>query len=300
MISFFRMIKFAAQHFFRNFGLSVVSIIILLLALISVNMFFGFNYVADRAIQTVQDKIDLSLYFYQGIEESEIAHVQEYLNALSTVKSTELVSAEQVLANFQEKHKDNPDMMRSLTEVGGNPFGAMLILKVNSIEDYNSVIASLNSDVFNKLIEKRSYENHETAIRQLESFSRNVKIGLLAFTLLFIFISMLIVYNTVKVMIYNHREEIQIMKLVGASNKFIRWPFMIEGMFSVLIAVALTIFIVYPFLLKFIQMYFSGLNVDVLSYFQTNFYLIFGGQLLGALLLNTFSSSIAVGRYLNR
>ncbi|HPL93452.1 MAG TPA: permease-like cell division protein FtsX, partial [bacterium] len=230
----------------------------------------------------------------------EITHVQEYLNSLNTVKSTELVSADQVLANFQEKHKDNPDMMRSLTEVGGNPFGAMLILKVNSIDDYNSVMASLNSDVFNKLIEKRSYENHETAIRKLESFSGNIKIGLLAFTLLFIFISMLIVYNTVKVMIYNHREEIQIMKLVGASNKFVRWPFIIEGMFAVMLAMVLTILIVYPFLLKFIQMYFADLNVDVLGYFQANFYLIFGGQFLGALLLNMFSSSVAVGRYLDR
>lgn len=294
------MIKFAAQHFFRNFGLSVVSIIILLLALVSVNIFLGFNYVADRAIQTVQDKIDLSLYFYQGIEESEIAHVQEYLNSLSTVKSTELLSADQVLENFKTKHQANPDMLRSLTEVGDNPFGAMLILKVNSMDDYNTIINSLDSDVFNKLIEKRSYDNHETAIRKLESIASNVKIALLAFTLLFIFISMLIVYNTVKVMIYNHREEIQIMKLVGASNRFIRWPFVIEGMFAVLFSVALTILIVYPFLLKFLQMYFADLNVDVLSYFQANFYFIFGGQLLGALLLNMFSSSIAVGRYLNR
>jgi len=294
------MIKFAAQHFFRNFGLSVVSIIILLLALVSVNIFLGFNYVADRAIQTVQDKIDLSLYFYQGIEESEIAHVQEYLNSLSTVKSTELLSADQVLENFKTKHQANPDMLRSLTEVGDNPFGAMLILKVNSMDDYNTIINSLDSDVFNKLIEKRSYDNHETAIRKLESIASNVEIALLAFTLLFIFISMLIIYNTVKVMIYNHREEIQIMKLVGASNRFIRWPFVIEGMFAVLFSVALTILIVYPFLLKFLQMYFADLNVDVLSYFQANFYFIFGGQLLGALLLNMFSSSIAVGRYLNR
>lgn len=300
MISFFRMIKFAVQHFFRNFGLSVVSIIILLLALISVNVFLGFNYVADQAIKTVQDKIDLSLYFYKDIDAGEIVHIQEYLNSLSTVKSTELISADQVLENFKVKHKDNPDMLRSLTEVGENPFGAMLILKVNSMDDYNDVINSLNSDVFSKLIERRSYENHETAIKKLESIARNVKIGLLAFTLLFIFISMLIVYNTVKVMIYNHREEIQIMKLVGASNRFVRWPFVIEGMFSVLLAMALTILIVYPFLLKFIQMYFADLNVDVLSYFQTNFYLIFGSQLLVALFLNMFSSSIAVGRYLNR
>lgn len=294
------MIKFAVQHFFRNFGLSVVSIIILLLALISVNVFLGFNYVADQAIKTVQDKIDLSLYFYKDIDAGEIVHIQEYLNSLSTVKSTELISADQVLENFKVKHKDNPDMLRSLTEVGENPFGAMLILKVNSMDDYNDVINSLNSDVFSKLIERRSYENHETAIKKLESIARNVKIGLLAFTLLFIFISMLIVYNTVKVMIYNHREEIQIMKLVGASNRFVRWPFVIEGMFSVLLAMALTILIVYPFLLKFIQMYFADLNVDVLSYFQTNFYLIFGSQLLGALLLNMFSSSVAVGRYLDR
>lgn len=294
------MIKFAVQHFFRNFGLSVVSIIILLLALISVNVFLGFNYVADQAIKTVQDKIDLSLYFYKDIDAGEIVHIQEYLNSLSTVKSTELISADQVLENFKVKHKDNPDMLRSLTEVGENPFGAMLILKVNSMDDYNDVINSLNSDVFSKLIERRSYENHETAIKKLESIARNVKIGLLAFTLLFIFISMLIVYNTVKVMIYNHREEIQIMKLVGASNRFVRWPFVIEGMFSVLLAMALTILIVYPFLLKFIQMYFADLNVDVLSYFQTNFYLIFGSQLLVALFLNMFSSSIAVGRYLNR
>jgi cell division protein FtsX len=194
MISFFRMIKFAAQHFFRNFGLSVVSIIILLLALISVNVFLGFNYVADQAIQTVQDKIDLSLYFYQGIDDNEIVHVQEYLNSLSTVKSTELLSAETVLENFKTKHQDNADMLRSVEEVGNNPFGAMLTLKVNSIDDYNVVIGSLDSDVFNKLIERRSYENHETAIQKLESISSSIKIALLSFTLLFIFISMLIIY----------------------------------------------------------------------------------------------------------
>lgn len=300
MTSFLRIIRFAFQHFFRNFGLSVITIIILLLTLISVNVFIGFNHVTDEVIDMVQDKIDISLYFNKEISSDEVAHVQTYLEALDSVKSIESLGRDDVLAKFQETHQDNEDMLSSLEEVGDNPFGAMLIVKVNTMDDYNYIIQALSGEEFDQLISRRSYDNHEGTIDRIRNIADNVKIGLLAFTLLFVFISILIVYNTVKVMIYNHREEIAIMKLVGASNRFIRWPFVIEGMINVFISVLLVALLVYPFLLQIFQYYFSTLNIDILGYFRDNMLWIFGAQFLGALFLNMISSSLAVNKYLRK
>ena len=283
MISFLRIIKFAFQHFFRNFGLSVITIIILLLTLVSVNVFIGFNHVTDEVINMVQEKIDISLYFNKEISSEEVSHVQDYLTSLDSVKTIELLDQGDVLSKFRETHVDNDDMLKSLDEVGGNPFGAMLIVKVNTMDDYDYVIQALAGEEFDQMISRRSYDNHEGMIQKIKSIADNVKLGLLAFTALFIFISILIVYNTVKVMIYNHREEIGIMKLVGASNRFIRWPFIIEGMFNVVVAMALVTLLVYPFLLQVFQFYFSGINIDII-----------------ALVLNMISSSLAVGKYLRK
>lgn len=300
MTSFFRMIKFAIQHFFRNFGLSVITIIILFLTLISVNVFIGFNYVTDEVVSMVQEKIDISLYFDKEVSNEEIVHVQDYLDGLDYVKSITLLEKEDVLSKFQETHASNEEMLASLDEVKGNPFGAMLIVKVNTMDDYNFVIHALEGEEFERLIERRSYENHEEAIDKIESISDNVTYAIVVFTLMFILISILIVYNTVKVMIYNHREEIRIMKLVGASDRFVRWPFIIEGMINVFISMALVMLVVYPFLLQVFQLYFGSFNIDIMGYFRENFLLIFGIQFLASLLLNMISSALAVGKHLNK
>lgn len=300
MTSFFRMIKFAIQHFFRNFGLSVITIIILFLTLISVNVFIGFNYVTDEVVSMVQEKIDISLYFDKEVSNGEIIHVQDYLDKLDYVKSITLLEKEDVLLKFQETHASNEKMLASLDEVKGNPFGAMLVVKVNTMDDYNYVIHALEGEEFERLIERRSYENHEEAIDKIESISDNVTYAIVVFTLMFILISILIVYNTVKVMIYNHREEIRIMKLVGASDRFVRWPFIIEGMINVFISMALVMLVVYPFLLQVFQLYFGSFNIDIMGYFRENFLLIFGIQFLASLLLNMISSALAVGKHLNK
>lgn len=300
MTSFFRIIKFAFQHFLRNFGLSIITIIILLLTLISVNVFVGFNYLTDEVIDTVQDKVDISLYFNKDITSEEVGHVQEYLQNLDSVKSIASLDRQDVLDRFKETHQDNEEMLKSLEEVGENPFGSILVVKVNTMDDYNYVIQALSGEDFDRLIARRSYDNHQGTIEKIKSIANNVKIGILAFTLLFVLISILIVYNTVKIMIYNHREEIGIMKLVGASNRFIRWPFIIEGMINVFVATLLTVLIVYPFLLKAFNYYFQNLNIDIVNYFTVNALWIFGAQFVGALLLNMISSSLAVGKYLHK
>jgi cell division transport system permease protein len=294
------MIKFAIQHFFRNFGLSVITIIILFLTLISVNVFIGFNYVTDEVVSMVQEKIDISLYFDKEVSSEEIIHVQDYLEKLEYVKSIALLEKEDVLLKFQETHANNEEMLASLDEVKDNPFGAMLVVKVNTMDDYNYVINALEGEEFERLIERRSYENHEEAIDKIESISENVTYAIVVFTLMFILISILIVYNTVKVMIYNHREEIRIMKLVGASDRFVRWPFVLEGMINVFIAMILVMLVVYPFLLQVFQLYFGSFNIDIMGYFRENFLVIFGIQFLAALLLNMISSSLAVGKHLNK
>jgi len=297
----YRSIKFAFQSFFRNFWLSVVTIIILVLTIFSVTTVAGINYIAEKAIESVKDKVDVSVYFKPEVESKEVINVRYRLEELSTVKEVTYVSREEALDKFRERHQDDPVILESIDQLEENPLSATLVIKANNIDDYQSILSFLDNPDYDELIQDKNFDDNEKVINQLSTISNKIEnIGIIV-SVIFVVIAVLIVFNTIRINIYTHREEIGIMKLVGATNWFVRAPFLVESLIYAVLAVIICLAILYPLLgvvAPQVNNFFEGYNLDLVSYFNSNLWQIIGWQLAFAVLLSILSSSIAVGKYL--
>jgi cell division transport system permease protein len=301
LVFIYRTIKFALQGFFRNIWLSLVTIIILVLALFSITLVAGVNMVAKQAIVSVQDKVDVSVYFKPTANEPDILNVRYRLEGLATVKSVSYTSQDEALEKFKAAHADNPRIIESLAQLESNPLGATLIIKAKNINDYPQIMTLLDSPDYQALIQDKNFDDNEKVINRLNSLSDKIQhIGIVV-SIIFIIIAILIIFNTIRINIYTHREEIGIMKLVGASNWFIRAPFLVESFLYAGLAVVFCVVIMYPLLglvAPQLNNFFEGNNVDLVRYFWTNIWKIVGLQFAFAVVLSVFSSGIAIGKYM--
>ncbi|MFH1030772.1 MAG: permease-like cell division protein FtsX [bacterium] len=302
LISLYRVIKFAFQNFWRNIWLSLVTVTILTLTFITISFLLIFNVIAKQSITVIQDKIDISVYFKRDIAEEEITQTQFKLLSMPWTKNIKYISREQALENFKIKHFDNNKLIDILGELDENPLGATLIVTAKDIEGYNKIIDVLNSEEFILKIQntETDFNNYRRAIDRISIITNKVKqIGITA-SIVLALIAVLIVFYTIKIAVYIHKDEIAIMKLVGAGNLFVKAPFLIESILYAILASMLSIIILYP-LLKFVNPhieFFVGADFNLITYFKDNIFIIAGWQLLAAILLNLISSSAALGKYL--
>lgn len=294
-------IIFAIQSFWRNIWLSLATIFIIALTFLSINFLVIINAISDSAITAVKNKVDVSVYFKQDVRESKIAEVKSHIETMPQVEKITYISPDENLKIFKDRRKDDLVIQEVLEELSGNPLGATLIIKAKNLSDYSEILKALDNPAYSNLIEKKGYDDHHAAIDNINIITTNVKNGAWIVTIMFIIIAILIVFNTVRIAIFTHQQEISIMKLVGATNNFIRSPFILENIFSGVIACGIAISVIY-FILSLMQPhlnnFFAGVDVNLIGYFNTNFIIIFGSQLLGIILLNIISSSLALGKYL--
>ena len=300
-LTLFRTIKFALQGFWRNIWLSIVTIVILILTLFSISVVGTVNIIGREAIDSIKEKIDVSAYFKNDVAEDQIFEINYRLESLSQVKSVDYVSKEKALENFKEKHKDDPEIVSSLEELEDNPLGATLVIKANNIEDYEEILNVLEDPDYAEFIQDINYQDNELLIDQLTGITNQIQRIAIIFSGIFIIIAVLIIFNTIRITIYTHREEIGIMKLVGATNWFIRAPFLIESVIYGVLACVIILVILYPLIDVIspqVSKFFAGYEFDLIQYFKDNFWYIAGLQLAFAVVLSVISSSIAVGKYL--
>ena len=301
LISFWRVIKFAWQGFWRNFWLSLATIFIIALTLIIVNFLIIINIITQSAIQSIHDKIDISFYLKNDTAEATIMEMQDFFKTHPQVKEIRYISADEALKNFRNLHKDDRVILESLEELEKNPLSATLIIKAENINDYKELSSIIDNSKYRNNIADKNFKNNELFIEIINNISRKInRAGIIA-TIIFTIIAILITFNTIRMAIYTHREEIGIMKLVGANNIFITIPFVFESVTYALLGVCISVILIYP-VLNFIQPYiadfFKGTEVNLINYFNQNFIIIFGVQLAGIILLNILSSTIAIRRYL--
>lgn len=299
LYSTLRVVKFAVQNIWRNLGLSFMTITILVVTLLSFNVFVGMSAMTRHAVATVKEKIDASIYFAPEATDAQVQEVQEFLRTFPEVKELTLKTRDEVLAAFKEKHKNNPEVMASLDELEGNPFGPTLVITTHEPGQYTTVLAALNTPDLQKIIEGKTFDNNEGFIDRLQLVTRRVEQFMLGITALFLLIAFLIIFNTIRVAIYTQREEISIKKLVGATNWFIRAPFLLDGVaytfVSVGVAVAL-IFGLLGFIDEYIQAVFNA-SFSLITYFRAH-PLIFVYEIIAVLLLTWISSALAMRKYL--
>ncbi|MDA3839592.1 MAG: permease-like cell division protein FtsX [Patescibacteria group bacterium] len=301
ILSLLRAIKFSVQDFYRNIWLSLVTIIIIVLALFSVNMLLTVKVIGDTAVLAIKDKIDVSLFLNTDATEESVFSLKTTISTLAQVEEITYISKDEALADFKEKNKSNPELLESLKQLGKNPLTPTLVIKPKNIDHLDELIANLNK-IEDPIIESRNFTNYKLMLNKINGITDKVSEAGILISMIFVFITLLVVYNSVRVAIYTHKTEIAVMKLVGASNSFVYLPYVFSALIYTIVGLLIIMLIFYPFLTllqPYLATFFIGYNINIVSYFTSNVFQIFGLQFLVASTINVGASLIAVKKYAN-
>jgi cell division transport system permease protein len=294
-----RILKLSLQDIGRNIWLSVVTVTILILALFSINSLFTAQVISQNAIEAVKSKVDINLYLENNANEDEILELKTQVEKMPEVKEVRYVSQQEALISFRQQNEENPEIIQALRELGKNPLSPSLIILPENADNTDTLIANLKA-YQSDIIESRDFNDNTVILEKINNITDSVnQVGMIIIAI-FILTSLLVVYNSIRVAIYTHRREINIMRLVGASTNFIYMPFIASALIYSLVSVIVIIAIFYPFLSllqPYLEVFFMGYNVDILSYFTTHFWSIFGLEFLIVAIINILASLIAVKRY---
>ncbi len=288
-------------NFWRNGWVSLATILIMVITLFTIGSLVFGRAILTNLLNQIQDKVDITIYFKPATAESDIANLRDSVSKLNEVKSVEYVSAEKALEDFKEKHKDNALIMQSLDEINDNPLEAMLNIKAREPSQYEAVAKFLEneSSVSGSVIDKINYYQNQKVIDRLSKIIASAKDLGTAVSVILAIISILITFNTIRLAIYISREEIGVMRLVGASSRFVSGPFIVEGIMYGVISSVIAVVLFYPLVLwlgPLTEGFFGGINL--FSYYVANFGQLFILLLIVGAVLGAISSFIAVRRYL--
>ena len=300
---FKRIIIGGLNGFYRNRTISVSSIFILIITLSIICSILLFKAVFTNSVSQIKSKVDISIYLKKEVTDTSIISIKQKLKNLSEVKEVNFISKEEVLDNFKEKYKNDPSTDKALQEINTNPFGPVFQIIAKDTNDYSKIIAKINEQNLlgeeSKDIEKINYFDLKDSIEKLNNLIAWFDSFGFVMTFIFIIISLMIVYNTTRLAIFTFKDEISIMKLVGASDMYIRGPFIVESILYGFISSIITLSIFYP-ITKYIGtktiVFLGGYNIN--TYFVENIPTIFIILLMSGILVSITSSIFAVRKYL--
>lgn len=295
-----RIIKFSLQDIVRNMSLSIMTVLILILMLLSINTLIVVRVLTDQSISSVKDQIDVSIYFDPAATDEQVKEVRDFVSAMPEVTEEKYLTKDQVLQDFKKTYSGNTEIIESLDELGGNPLGSTLIVKTREPRDYEKIITALSVPEYESIIEAKTFGDTETAIERIETITIQVERFTYALTALFAIIAFVIIFNTIRVAIYTQRAEIGIKKLVGATNWFISGPYFVESLVFSIVSIIISTGVVW-FTLKFLDPYMSVIfesEAVLTNYFTSHILFLLGIQFGTVFLLTLFSSMLAMRRYL--
>ncbi|MBU0476506.1 ABC transporter permease [Patescibacteria group bacterium] len=287
------------KSFSRDKGIVIGTIFIIVVTISLVTSLFILKDLSEFFISSLKEKVDISVYFYEEALEEDIFSVKEDLFKIPEVQGVEYVSRGEALEKFIERYKDDQAKMEALREVGFNPFLASLNIKAAEASQYGAIASFLEDNYSGSLIEKIDYHQRKSVIERIFSISSFIEKAGFALSLFFAFLAILVSFNTIRLAIYNSREEIKVMRLVGASSWFIRGPFLAEGAICGAFAVLVSLLLFSPlsyFLSPGVESLLPGFNL--FSYFLSHFWVILFLQIFVGLGLGVTSSFIAIKKYL--
>lgn len=299
-----RVIKAGFINFWRNGFVSLSSIFVMVITLFVLGSIIFTSVLLNAALIQIKDKVDINVYFVTTAQESDILSIQNSLQALPEVAAATYESSDQVLADFKARHVNDEYTLQALDELQQNPLGAMINIKAKDPSQYASIVSFLNSKSVSSsdglpIIDKINYNQNKVAIDKLSAIiNAGEKLGLFLVILL-VAISILITFNTIRLAIYISRDEISVMRLVGASSKYVRGPFVIVGIMYGVISAILTALLFLPatfYLGKYTESFFTGVNIY--SYYIQHVGPVFLLLLIAGIVIGSISSYLAVRRYL--
>lgn len=294
-----RTFKEALRGFMRNGWLAIATISVLVLSLYVIGVSFVVATTADGILKDIQGKVNISIYFKSDVSEERMMEAKKTLEGFNEIRSVEYVSKDSALEKFKKDNANQKTIMQSLEVIGENPLLASLVVKANDSQQYQAIVDYVNKSEFGSDISNVNYDKYKEKIDKLNGMIVAIRRVGIAMGILFSVIALLITFNTIRITIYTHKQEIEIMRLVGASNLFIRLPFIFEGMLYGIMSSVLSMLILFMSV-KFLTPYVSS-SIPVsnlISVYFGNFWILLGGQIILGSLLGIIGSLLAMSRYL--
>lgn len=294
-------VRESVQNFRRNWVMSLGAVITIYLSLLLVGVFIATGFIVNSVVQSVEDKVTIQIFLKDGAATEDVNALQQVLVNDPLVKGVDYTSKDEALKKFREDMKQSPEIIDQLE---GNPLPASLDVTLNEPRTVEEMVAKIKKDpLFAKVADRpdnpeESLKYGQQIVNRLFAFTRVIRIIQVVFVVMLAVVSLIFINNTIRLAIYARRKEIGIMRLVGASNWFIRTPFLLEGVLQALIGATLAILsivglqaLIIPRLSEALRWLAVSLSGAALA--QISVSLIIGGIVIGLA-----GSWLAMQRYL--
>ena len=305
MVSLKRIIKAGFVNFRRNGVVSWAAVLVVFITLSVITALILLQAVLHFSLNQIKNKVDVTIYFNVKAPEDQILALKNSLVKLPEVAEVSYTSASDALKDFRLRHVNDYPTIAALDEIKENPLGAYLNVRAKEISQYETIANFLKSDNAlvsgsTSIIDKVNYHQNKLVIDRLNGIiSGAQKLGFIV-TLILIVVSVVITFNTIRLTIFFSKEEIGVMRLVGASKMGVRGPFMIEGAIYGIVATFVTLLLFWPLTAWLGRNMTNFLGINMRDYYFSNFLQIFIIILLSGILLGIISSTFAIRKYLNK
>lgn len=303
--NFRRIVRAGFFNFWRNGFVSLSSVLVMTVTLSVIGAIIFMGAILNTSLKEIKSKVGVNVYMVTGATEDETLALKSEIESLPEVDLVTYVSREEALANFKKQHENNEVTLQVLSELGENPLGASLSVRAHDPSQYQTIANFIQEKtVLSKtgvpLVDKVNYTDKALIIDRLTKIISSVEKLSVVVTLVLVILSVLITLNTIRLAIYVSKEEISVMKLVGASSQYVQGPFIVSGVMYGLIAATLTLVVFWPitfWLGGITQDFFIGLNI--FEYYIANFGQFFLIVFGSGIVIGGVSSYIGAKRYLD-
>ncbi|HFC11040.1 MAG TPA: ABC transporter permease [Candidatus Kaiserbacteria bacterium] len=293
-----------AKNFARSGSVSFATVLIMTVTLGIIGALIFLSALLNYTLTGIRNKVDVSVYFVTTATTENITSLQHRLEQLPQVSEVTYTSREKALTEFRARHANDQLTLQALDELGGNPLDASLAIKAKDPSQYESIVDFLNtgpalSSSGTSIIDRINYAQNKSVINRLSlAITATQKVGI-AVVLIFALASIIIAFATVRLAIYTSRDEIAVMRLVGASNAYIRWPFVMTGVLSGIVSAIIVLVLFLPvtwYVGHVTTLWFGGF--DFFAYYRSHIWALSGALLGSGIVLGGVASFLAIRRYL--
>ncbi len=292
-----RIFKAGFVGFWRNAYVSLASIFVITVALFVIGSTMLIDQLLGASLTQLQAKVDINVYFVPSAPQEEIDALINSVKALPDVERVTYTSREDALAEYRAKNQNDSVAMQALDELRENPLGATIAVQARETSQYENINRYLEEQK-NPVIDEINYSKNKESIGKLSSIIGAVEQASFVALMVLIMASVLITFNTIRLAIFTAKEEISVMRLVGASNMYIRGPFMLQGVMYGVVSGVIALAILYPIVLWLGPKTAEFFEINIFDYFVNNFAYIFLVLVGIGITLGLVSSVLAITRYL--
>lgn len=298
-----RIIKTGAQNFVRNATLAIAAMAVMVITLTIILFSVIANATFSYTISQITDNIDISVYLKDSVTEEQRVGLVNELKSKPEIKSVRYVSKDEALERYKEQNAGNVDLLLAISQTN-NPLPASLQIKPDDPDNIPEIQKALDTERVRALSERTdTQEERKKALDKITQATQFFRQAGIASVIVFALVSVLIIFNTIRMAIFNRRDELTIMRLLGASNWYIRGPFVVEtvlyGILSAILSVTLVNILFTVSASAFDASSLGLLDINYANdYFSRHFLVILTLQVLIGILIGAASSIIATRRYL--